>query len=72
MLKGYDQQEHINFVKIIESILSRPYLKEIDFDVLLNMDLDIVTAFPKNFSVENSRQDLNLKPVKKFLMPSPT
>ena len=62
MLKGYDQQEHINFVKIIESILSRPYLKEIDFDVLLNMDLDIVTAFPKNFSVEEIKLEAGFKP----------
>ena len=62
ILEGYDPQEYINFVKIIESIFSRPYLKQIDFDVLLNVDLDIVTAFPKNFNVEEVNFNMGFKP----------
>jgi hypothetical protein len=62
ILEGYDQQLINNFVKIIESILSRPCLKQIDFDVLLNMDLEFVTAFPKNFIVEKVNFEAGFKP----------
>ena len=62
ILEGYVQQEYINFVKIIGSILSRPCLKQIDFDVLMSIDLDIVTAFPKNFIVEEFNFEAGLKP----------
>ena len=62
ILEGYDPQEYINFVKMIESIFSRPYLKQIDFDVLLTVDLDIVTAFPKNFNVEEVNFNMGFKP----------
>ena len=59
ILEGYGQQEYINFVKIIESIFSRPYLKQIDFDVLM---------WKKSILI----LDLSLNSVKEFLMPSPT
>ena len=55
-------KKYINFVKIIESIFSRPCLKQIDFDVLLNMDLEFVTAFPKNFIVEKVNFEAGFKP----------
>ena len=35
---------------------------QIDFDVLLNMDLDIVTALPKNFTVEEVNFEAGFKP----------
>ena len=38
-----NKQENLKFVKIIQSILSRPYLKQINFDVIL--DLDSSTTF---------------------------
>ena len=64
ILEGYDPQEYINFVKMIESIFSRPYLKQIDFDVLISdyVDLDIVTAFPKNCNVEEVSFNMGFKP----------
>ena len=52
ILEGFNQQECINFVKIMESIFSRPALKQIDFALLFNVDLDFETKFPKNFNVE--------------------
>ena len=64
ILEGYNPQEYINFLKIIESIFSRPYLKQIDFDVLISdyVDLDIVTAFPKNCNVEEVSFNMGFKP----------
>ena len=54
-----DPQESINFVKIIESIFSRPHLKQIDFAVLYDLDLNIETVFPKNFNVEEITFEMN-------------
>ena len=63
LLEGYyDQQEYINFVKIIESIFSRPCLKQIDFDVVLNVDLNTVAVFPKNYNVVEVNFNTGLKP----------
>ena len=62
ILEGCDQQLINNFVKIMESIFSRPSLKQIDFDVLLDMDLEFVTAFPKNFIVEEVNFEAGFKP----------
>ena len=46
------QQEKINFVKIVRSILSRPYLKQIEFNVAFDYKLDVEKTFSKNFHVE--------------------
>ena len=54
-----DPQESINFFKIIESIFSRPHLKQIDFAVLYDLDLSIETVFPKNFNVEEITFEMN-------------
>ena len=63
LLEGhYDQQEYINFVKIIESIFSRPCLKQIDFDIVVNVDLNIETVFPKNYNVLEVNFNTGLKP----------
>ena len=48
----YYQQEKLKFVKIVRSILSRPHLKQIEFNVDFNFNLDIENEFPKNFHVE--------------------
>ena len=49
-----NQQEYLNFVKTIESLLSRPNLKQIVFDVRLfkTLAMDIEEEFQKNCSVE--------------------
>ena len=62
ILEGYDPQEYINFVKIIESIFSRPCLKQIDFDIVVNVDLNIETVFPKNYNVLEVNFNTGLKP----------
>ena len=64
ILEGYDPQEYINFVKIIISIFPMPYLKQINFDVLISnsVDLDILTAFPKNLNVEEVNFNMGFKP----------
>ena len=46
------QREKLNFVKIVQSILSRPYLKQIEFDITFDFNLDIENEFSKNFHVE--------------------
>ena len=46
------QQEKLKFIKIVQSILSRPYLKQIEFDITFNFNLDIENEFSKNFHVE--------------------
>ena len=46
------QQEKLKFIKIVESILSRPYLKQIEFDITFDFNLDIENEFSKNFHVE--------------------
>ena len=55
------QQEKLNFVKIVRSILSRPYLKQIEFNVAFDFNLDIEKKIPKNFNVEEiTLQSANL------------
>ena len=46
------QQENLKFFKIVQSILSRPYLKQIEFNVAFDFNLDIENEFSKNFHVE--------------------
>ena len=46
------QQEKLKFVKIVQSILSRPYLKQIEFNVAFHYYMEIEEMFPKNFHVE--------------------
>ena len=46
------EQENLDFVKIIRSILSRSNLKQICFDIDMDFDLDIEETFPKNLNVE--------------------
>ena len=46
------QQAKLKFVKIVQSILSRPYLKQIEFNVAFDYKLDIEKTFSKNFHVE--------------------
>ena len=46
------QEEKLKFIKIVQSILSRPYLKQIEFDITFNFNLDIENEFSKNFHVE--------------------
>ena len=46
------QQEKLKFVKIVQSILSRPYLKQIEFNVAFHYYMEIEKMFPKNFHVE--------------------
>ena len=46
------QQAKLKFVKIVQSILSRPYLKQIEFDITFDFNLDIENEFSKNFHVE--------------------
>ena len=46
------QQENLKFFKIVQSILSRPYLKQIEFDITFDFNLDIENEFSKNFHVE--------------------
>ena len=45
-------QEDLDFVKIIKSILTRPNLKQIYFDIDMDLDFDIEEEFPKNLIVE--------------------
>ena len=59
------QEEKLEFVKIVRSILSRPYLKQIEFDVAFEFNMDIEKKFSKNFHVEEitlrSANHLSLK-----------
>ena len=59
------QEEKLEFVKIVQSILSRPYLKQIEFDVTFEFNMDIEKKFSKNFHVEEitlrSANHLSLK-----------
>ena len=55
------QQENLKFVKIVQSILSRPYLKQIEFNVAFDFNLDMENEFSKNFHVEEIKlQSTNL------------
>ena len=49
----FKKQDNLKFVRIIESILTRPNLKQIDFHGFFDFDsnLDIWNEFPKNFTV---------------------
>ena len=58
------EQEKLKFDKIIRSILSRPYLKQIEFNVTFHYYMDIDKMFPKNFNVEEitlQSNDLSLQ-----------
>jgi hypothetical protein len=55
------QQKDLMFVNVIENILTRNTLKQIDFDVDFDDDLDVANEFTKNFNVEEiSLQHSNL------------
>ena len=50
-------QEDLKFVRIIKSILTRNTLKQINFQVEFDQDLDVGNEFTKNFNVEEISLD---------------
>ena len=68
------QQDNLKFVKIIESILTRNTLKQIDFEVEFDQDLDVGNEFTKNVNVEEITlrySNLSFKVWKKFFQALP-
>ena len=71
-----DQQDtdNLKFVKIISSILTRNTLKQIDFEVEFDQDLDVGNEFTKNVNVEEITlrySNLSFKVWKKFFQALP-